>query len=97
LFTDFVFLYQVANKLYPLSYISQEIEEFATKMLHSVLEVKSSTQDGGKEPIGDDVLMPQTEQVLFFCMWDLHIILIKWKVLCLAQDMLLMLYGFCSI
>lgn len=29
----------VANKLYPLSYVSQSIEEFATKMLHSVVEM----------------------------------------------------------
>ena len=80
MFIDLVITYQVANKLYPLTYISQDIEDFATKMLHTVLEMKSHSQDGAKDMTKDDVLLPQTDQVLFFfSLWDLYILLDKWN------------------
>eukprot|EP00250_Pteridium_aquilinum_P033702 c611_g1_i1 orf=440-4438(-) len=50
----------VANKLYPLSYVSQSIEEYAKKMLHTVLlDMGGCSVNGTRDPAGDEVLQLQ--------------------------------------
>lgn len=43
------FLLQVANKLYPLSSISEEIEDFAKEMLLSVANIDLTTERSDTE------------------------------------------------
>lgn len=55
----------VANKLYPLNYVSQRIEEFATSMLHNV-GGREHMEDGVKVLMGNEALSPKQpiEQVV---------------------------------
>ncbi|KAI5061409.1 hypothetical protein GOP47_0023914 [Adiantum capillus-veneris] len=45
----------VANKLYPLTYVSQRIEEFAISMLHTVVG-RDKMEDGVKKSVGHEAL-----------------------------------------
>ncbi|KAI5077131.1 hypothetical protein GOP47_0006955 [Adiantum capillus-veneris] len=46
----------VANKLYPLNYISQSIEDYAMKMLHTVLDMGNHDLNGTVDSPANDVL-----------------------------------------
>lgn len=62
-----VFALQVANKLYPLSSIAQQIEDFALKMLLSVINVDSSerTDANGSTTEALKVMLPSIQDVKF--------------------------------
>lgn len=62
-----VFALQVANKLYPLSSIAQQIEDFAREMLLSVINVESSERAdaNGSTTEAQKVLLLSMGDVIF--------------------------------
>ncbi|MCO5605257.1 hypothetical protein L7F22_059437 [Adiantum nelumboides] len=83
----------VANKLYPLSYISRSIDDYAMKMLHTVLNLGNHSLDGGVDSPANDVQElreEKTEQsrlksTVVDCLKGLRKYYTKTKVITLTQ------------